>query len=274
MARDCAVFFDENDHPVVLDAQRYNVEKQLEDRLVQCPDLLGGAQMTPDNPRRWLLVRQQFPLRSRGGSDWGADVLFLDQDGVPTIVEVKRADNRELRRMVVGQVLDYAAALRYGSAERIREEFELRTTSDEARARELSQHLDGHDVERFWTSVAANVTDGRIRVIIAADEIPPEVQAVVEYLNEQLRSAEIFALGVLQYEAEGRRVLVPRLAGATAAARTTKSRSHESGPGYEVLLEQAGDLAHEAASRLDDWAERRGVEHRDSPSSRKWVTAG
>ena len=272
MAADSVVLFDEHDEPVVLAAERYDVEKALEDRLVRCTELLAGAQMTPEEPRRWLLIRQQFPLRSRGGNDWGADILFLDQDAVPTIVEVKRADNRELRRMVVGQVLDYAASLRYGTADLIRREFEQRTGSAEDWPQELLDHVAGGDPEQFWMAVADNVADGRVRVVIAADEIPPDVQAVVEYLNEQLRSAEIFALGVLQYEAGSRRVLVPRLAGATTVARTTKSRARELGPGYQVVLGQAGSEAREAASLLDDWADRYSVEHVDSPSSRKWVT--
>lgn len=59
-----------------------------------------------------------------GTVSWSADALFSDQDGLPTVVEVKRADNCELRRDVVGQVLDYAAGLRYGDPERIRREFE------------------------------------------------------------------------------------------------------------------------------------------------------
>lgn len=37
------------------------------------------------------------------------DHLFLDQDGIPTLVEVKRGGNAQVRREVVGQLLDYAA---------------------------------------------------------------------------------------------------------------------------------------------------------------------
>jgi hypothetical protein len=34
---------------------------------------------------------------------------FVDQDAVPTFVEVKRSSDTRLRREVVGQMLDYAA---------------------------------------------------------------------------------------------------------------------------------------------------------------------
>ena len=36
-------------------------------------------------------------------------ICFLDQDGIPTLVEVKRASDTRIRREVVGQMFDYAA---------------------------------------------------------------------------------------------------------------------------------------------------------------------
>jgi hypothetical protein len=64
-------------------------------------------------------------------------------DGVPTIIELKRADNGELRGMLVGQLVDYAAALRYGAVERIRQEFEQRVGSEAAQEDEYEHVLDG-----------------------------------------------------------------------------------------------------------------------------------
>ena len=37
------------------------------------------------------------------------DLLLSDQDGILTILETKLADNPEITREVVGQVLEYAA---------------------------------------------------------------------------------------------------------------------------------------------------------------------
>src|SRR3954447_8360768 len=51
--------------------------------------------------------------------------LFVDQDGIPTLVEVKRSSDTRLRREVVGQLLDYAAnAVLYWPVEKIRAQFE------------------------------------------------------------------------------------------------------------------------------------------------------
>ena len=48
------------------------------------------------------------------------DHLFLDQDGIPTIVETKRSSDNRLRKEVVAQMLDYASnALIYLPVEEI-----------------------------------------------------------------------------------------------------------------------------------------------------------
>ena len=55
------------------------------------------------------------------GDRWSLDHLFIDQDGVPTLVEVKRSTDRRIRREVVGQMLDYAVV--HWSVEKIQREF-------------------------------------------------------------------------------------------------------------------------------------------------------
>jgi len=44
-----------------------------------------------------------------GGGWWSIDHLVVDQDAVPTFVEVKRASDSRSRREVVAQMLDYVA---------------------------------------------------------------------------------------------------------------------------------------------------------------------
>jgi hypothetical protein len=67
--------------------------------------------MSRGDPRRFLLVRREAPVpdRENGGIRWSIDHLFLDQDAIPTLVEVKRSSDTRIRREVVGQMLDYAA---------------------------------------------------------------------------------------------------------------------------------------------------------------------
>ena len=67
--------------------------------------------MSPSAPRRWLLISREVgvPGEAHGGAKWALDHLFIDQDGIPTLVDVKRSTNSQIRREVVGQLLDYAA---------------------------------------------------------------------------------------------------------------------------------------------------------------------
>jgi hypothetical protein len=56
------------------------------------------------------------------GDRWSLDHLYLDQDGIPTFVECKRATDTRIRREVVAQMLDYAAnGLKHWSMDQLRQ---------------------------------------------------------------------------------------------------------------------------------------------------------
>src|SRR5688500_8880075 len=93
------------------------------------PNLLPGALIDSVNPRRWLLIDREVPLPDEvdGVGRFKLDHLFLDQDAIPTLVEVKRRCDTRSRREVVAQMLDYAAnGTAYYSAERMQTLFEAR----------------------------------------------------------------------------------------------------------------------------------------------------
>lgn len=214
---------DDGDGMVEMQVEPYASEAHLQELLAAYPALLPGAQMTPGEPRRWLLIGREVgvPGAEAGADQWSIDNLFVDQDATPTIVEVKRSTDTRIRREVVGQMLDYAAnGVRYWPIDRLRERFEQSSGHPEAALRECIG-TDG-DVDGFWQRVDANLRAGRIRMIFVADSIPPQLQRIVEFLNEQMRSAEVLAVELKHYRGEGVRTLVPRLLGATAAAQQVK----------------------------------------------------
>jgi hypothetical protein len=107
----------------------YDSEALLQNLLARYPSLLAGDQMDGAAPRKWLLISQEIPLTSdeSGAWRWSIDHVFLDQDAVPTLVEVKRSTDTRIRREVVGQMLDYAAnAVVYWPVDRMREQFKRR----------------------------------------------------------------------------------------------------------------------------------------------------
>lgn len=95
--------------------------------LAEYPNLLSGDQINQVSPRRWLLISREasIPGEEVGSGRWAVDHLFLDQDGIPTLVEVKRSTDTRIRREVIGQILDYAAnAVAYWPVERLRARLE------------------------------------------------------------------------------------------------------------------------------------------------------
>lgn len=83
----------------------YESELLLQSFLENYPKLLSGEQISPNNPRRWLLIKSEagIPSKEGEGGRWAVDHLFLDQDAIPTIVEVKRSTDTRIRREVVGK---------------------------------------------------------------------------------------------------------------------------------------------------------------------------
>src|SRR5258708_38197833 len=124
----------------------YDSEELLQRLLALYPSLLAGDRLEGDTPQRLLLVSREVGIPSEvgGGNRWSVDHLFLDQDAIPTLVEVKRSSDTRIRREVVGQMLDYAAnAVVYWPVEAIRARFEQGCQERGADpAKELATFLD------------------------------------------------------------------------------------------------------------------------------------
>ena len=197
---------------VPMQAASFASEDDFQDLLARFPALLAGDQIDSVNPRRFMLVDREQPIACEpgGAGRWSLDHLFLDQDGVPTLVEVKRGTDTRIRREVVGQMLDYAAnAILHWPADELRERFTVRCEAAGKSATEvlLEQFGPDQDFDAFWGKVKANLLAGRIRMLFVADRIPPELRKVVEFLNVQMRPAEVLAVELRQYQGQGLRTL-------------------------------------------------------------------
>jgi len=178
------IFLLQDNKLVGLNETQYEVESLLQELLASYPDLLVGNQVDPQSPRRWLHVSREagIPGEEGGAGRWSLDHLFLDQDGVPTLVEVKRSTDTRIRREVVGQMLDYAAnSVAYWPVDRIRLEFERTCERRQTDPEEvLNDFLAGHsESEEFWQTTQLNLQAGKIRMIFVADVIPLELQRIV-----------------------------------------------------------------------------------------------
>ena len=260
------IFLIQNDETLVeMSEQKYDSEDRLQGLLEKYPNLLAGDQIDSEVPRRWLLVSREFgvPDSEKGGSRWSLDHLFLDQDGTPTLVEVKRSSDTRIRREVVGQMLDYAAnAVVYWPLEKIISQFESRCQSCSENPEELLENLIGPDSDpsEFWNKVKTNIIAGKIRLLFVADEIPPELRRIVEFLNQQMDPAEVLAVEIRQYLGEGLKTLVPRVIGQTQEAKDRKSptvgKPWNESSFFDELAKHVTPEDAETVRKIFDWTKK------------------
>lgn len=210
-----------------LEGDGYGTEEELQVLLASVPDLLSGDQEA--RGRSWLLIQREagIPDVQGGANRWSVDHLFVDQDAVPTLVEVKRSSDTRIRREVVGQMLDYAAnGVAHWSPGQARAAFESRCQGEGLDAAAAVQSILGSDSEleadSFWARVDDNLRAGRLRLVFVADEIPRELRRVVEFLNEQMDRCEVLAIELQRYVGDGFQAVVPRTVGNTTQAERRK----------------------------------------------------
>ena len=207
-----------------LEETPFSTEDELQALIAEHPVLLDGEQIRPGDARRWILITREkgIAASSGEGARWSVDHLIVDQDAVPTLAEVKRGSNPEIRRSIVGQMLEYAAhASETWTASELRSAFENQTRDrgldpdDELAA--LLQAYEEPDLEGFWQDVATNLAARRLRLLFVADEIPDPLARVVTFLNAQMPGIEVLAVEIKRFHGESAQTLVPRVIGRTAA---------------------------------------------------------
>ena len=248
-----------------LTEQPFDSEALLQELIGQHPELLAGEQMRPNDPLRWILIRREMPIEG-----WAVDHLLIDHEARPTLVEVKRGSNREIRRNIVGQMLDYAATAAGVWSERdMRRVFEEAHDDPDEVISELLQADDEPDIDAFWEQVAINLAANRLRLLFVADEIPAELERVVKFLNEQTRdNLEVLAVEVKQYPGQFGQALVSRVIGQIeplrdgASGTTTGRRRRMS---VDEFLGAFGADVQPAAAQLINDAQRAGANIKGSP---------
>lgn len=258
---------------VPMTEEPYLSEDDLQQLLATYPPLLSGDRS--DGERRWLLVTREVSLPSEegGGGRWALDHLFLDNEGVPTLVEVKRSADTRIRREVIGQLLDYAAnAVTVWPPEALRAALQDRCERDNLDEEETVRELTGReelDVDEFWAAVATNLKAGRVRLVFVADVIPLELKRVIEFLNEQMNPAEVVGIEVKQFAGGTFRTLAARMIGVTEQAREQRrvrtrrgiQREWDEQSFFDDLGERADTTGVDVAKRILEWARSKEIRH-------------
>ncbi len=250
-----------------LEEEAFPTEDELQRLIAENPHLLDGEQMRPGDARRWILITREKGIAEMAGevARWSVDHLIIDQEAVPTLVEVKRGSNPEIRRTIVGQMLEYAAhAQQTWTADELRQTFERSTVAQGSDPEtELAKLLqdDALDADSFWEDVATNLAASRLRLLFVSDDIPDPLERVVDFLNAQMPGIEVLAVEIKQFRSERTQTLVPRVMGRIAAQSRLGGTSRRRKLDRESFLAEFTDEKHRGvATGLLRTAEKAGAD--------------
>ncbi len=211
-----------------LEETAFSREDELQVFVAEHLELLDGEQIRPGDARRWILISREKSIAESSGAaaKWALDHLIVDQDAIPTLVELKRGANPEIRRTIVGQLLEYAAhAAETWTAAELSGAFKRNAEMQGRDARSDLATLLQTDEERvivgFWEAVSRNLAAKRLRLLFVADHIPDPLARTVAFLNAQMPDIEVLAVEIKRFTGRSGQTLVPRVIGRTSDRRGT-----------------------------------------------------
>jgi hypothetical protein len=150
-----------------------------------------------------------------------SDVVAVDMLNGLTLVECKLASNREVRREIIGQVLDYAARFWRMSVEDFDAQWLVRNSQ--------SLFADGVNSQDLRARLEESLTSGEFRVVLAVDEINEDLRRIVEYLNHVTTPAvAVIAVVYSRSEDQGTEILSRQIYGEELAeSKSAKSRREQ-----------------------------------------------
>lgn len=215
-----------------LDKVKFTEEGKLQDYLEEYPSLIPLADIA-EGASQLLCIGREV-----GAGSGSIDLLCVDKDSLLTIVETKLRRNREARREVVGQIIEYASYVCQWTADdvyRIANEYFAKSEKapQSYKGKTLDEIMkevvgDTFSDEDFRIRIGQNLRDGRIRLIIAVDELIEPLRATVTFLNSY-SNFDILLLQLTDFEeSETKKVLVPLLFGyaTKSAERDSRETKH------------------------------------------------
>lgn len=176
----------------------YENEASLQQLIAEHPSLIPGVSA------------RAVACREFSSGVGPADVVILDESGDLTLIECKLTTNPQIRREIVGQVLDYASRLWGMRVDQFEERWRRASKSD-------ISPLAGFDDEGADARerLADNLDAGRVRLVLAVDEVNDDLKRIVEYLAAITRpEVSVFVMEFRRAEREGVEVLMPTAYGA------------------------------------------------------------
>lgn len=192
----------------LIETASYGKETGLQHLIAESPGLISISDVR-ENASPLIVAIQEFPL-----SIGSVDILAFNADGDIAVIECKLGSNPEVKRKVIGQVLEYGANLWQMSYEDLDQGVRSRTGYSLAELVENNNPSSEWDEETFRGNVEAALSSGDFVLIIVVDEINDELSRIVRYMNAGGRQGFDFAaLEMRRFHNESLEMLIPRFFG-------------------------------------------------------------
>lgn len=142
----------------------YALESEMQALLGDHPALVPGVGPAAASCREFLT--EPGPV----------DLVIVDENGELTLVECKLAANPQIRREIIGQLFDFASCFWKMDVNDFLAKWRHRGS-------DLLAALDDEKADVLREAIARNLSDGRFRLVLAADQINRPLRRMVEYLN-------------------------------------------------------------------------------------------
>ena len=156
----------------------YANESELQKLLFEQPSLISVEEAREGAGTLVAAVRE-FPLHI--GS---IDIVGFTAAGDIAVVECKLANNAEVKRKVIGQVLEYGASLWEMSYEELDQKVLQRSSKSLANLVKDQTADPEWEEETFRTNIEHALQTGNFILIIVVDEINEELSRIVRFIND------------------------------------------------------------------------------------------
>jgi len=225
----------------------YDNETELQKLLAESPNLIPAQDMREGSGQLIAVVREV-------NLDIGyVDFLGFSAEGEIAVIECKLANNPEVKRIVIGQVLEYGAALWGMSYEEFDQKIHDRMGKPLA---ELVQDEVGDpewDEELFRSNVQENLKTGNFILVIVVDEINDALTRIIRFLNAcGSPNFSFAALEMRRFQSGGVEILLPKVDGDYRPPSQRASGSQKTWNKESLLADAKEKLNPKAFDMLKD----------------------
>jgi hypothetical protein len=216
----------------------FAAEAQLQKLLYDSPELIP----TYEEDKPAVFVREA----ALPGSGY-TDLLGVDGNGNILIVETKLARNDEVRRKVIGQVLEYAAYLWKMSFD----DFDSLFVSREGtRVLDMLEAKNPGIVrDEVRDAITRNLSSGAFQLFIAVDQMNEELENIISYVSSRGSGLRLEVLEFDLHQSGPMEILVPRRYGQLSSSEATRTQQ-KSAKTTDEILETISIEKHKRLFRL------------------------